>query len=71
MIDVTVEVDTWCDCGDELEGTASIGKDGSITLEPCAGCIEKARDEGFEDGFDQGREEGYEQGKQDAADEQE
>lgn len=67
------------ECGDTLDAEASVGRDGTITLDvqPCKTCIDKAKDEGitegtrdgYEDGHNAGHDEGYELGYKDGLEE--
>lgn len=63
-----IDLEIWCSCGSGLcrqtnvdYGTRSV----SIIVEPCEDCLEKARNEGYEDGHKVGFDEGFEKAKED------
>lgn len=45
-----IEFEIWCSCGEGLCNQATEIR-GGISVEPCEKCIERARDEGYNDGY--------------------
>ena len=53
MPEIEVNIDVWCECGKPLcQNTTSGTTRGrpSFTVEPCESCLDKARQEGRDDG---------------------
>ncbi len=58
MPEMSVEFEVWCGCGNGLCGqvTTRVSANRSIpqiVVEPCERCLDKARDEGEDDGYAQ------------------
>lgn len=55
MSEITVDIVVECSCGNNLSGQAAGGSDYKgnpvITVEPCEKCMERARNEGYAEGF--------------------
>ncbi len=57
-IQASIEVEIWCSCGEGLCNKSDIttrnshycGEKHSITVEPCQKCLDKARDDGYDEG---------------------
>lgn len=59
MSEVTVNIIVECSCGNDLSGQAEGGSDHKgnpvITVEPCEKCLERAHDEGYDEGLEENR----------------
>lgn len=58
---IKTEIEIWCSCGKGL-CEQSVGGEGFIQIDPCENCLEKAKDEGYEQGFAAGKEVGFDDG---------
>ena len=61
-----VNFEVFCECGVGLrrQSTTDNNRHGghTVTVEPCGGCLKKARDEGYAEGRDDGYSVGYDAG---------
>ena len=67
----SIEFEVWCDCGNGLCNSATVesGRHGpKMTLEPCEKCLEKKRQEVYDDGYSDGEDKGYEKGYEEGRD---
>ena len=46
----SIEFEVWCSCGNGLCNQTTEVR-GGICVEPCEKCLEKARDEGYDNGY--------------------
>ena len=56
MPEMSVEFEVWCGCGNGLCGQVTVSVKRSIpqiVVEPCEQCLDKARNEGENDGYAQ------------------
>jgi len=56
------EFEVYCACGEGLCRNSTEGKTGGrgmpyITVEPCSKCLDKAKDDGYSDGYSKAEEE--------------
>ena len=49
---IEIEFEVWCSCGNGLCNQTRDRK-GGIEVEPCEKCLEKAREEGKEEGYNE------------------
>ena len=57
MPEIEVSVSVYCSCGEGLCNQSSSGSNRNgafITVEPCAKCLESAKEEGKKEGYDEG-----------------
>jgi hypothetical protein len=63
MPEMTVEFYVYCDCGEHMCGKTTV-KDGgrvpSVVVDPCPRCMERARNDGYDEGYEDGLREGGE-----------
>ena len=52
-MNVDVDFQVWCSCGEGLCHATSC-RGSHVTVEPCPVCLEKAKEEGYSDGYDAG-----------------
>lgn len=66
MPEISIEIEVFCSCGEGLchQSTGDSGtiigyrnRGPSITVEPCEKCQDRARQEGYQDGYDSAHEE--------------
>jgi len=70
-IDVKVDVEIWCGCGEWLcnqSRDASSRSQHRIEVEPCEKCLDRAREAEYQKGYDKGHNEGYCEGERDGVD---
>lgn len=66
ILELTVKFEVFCSCGEGLCAQTTVGENRSgptITVEPCAKCLEQAKDDGEQKGYDNGFEKGQQAGK--------
>lgn len=60
MPNLDVEIEVWCSCGHGLCGQTVTGTNRSlptVTVEPCTRCLDKAWEQGKNEGYDEAKKE--------------